>query len=219
MFGRYRNWLIGGAWSLLLGGFFLVAWLRGQGPVEMLVGMLQAMQASPWAIVWLTLIYLVRPLFLLPVTVLTVFAGFLYGPWFGALYSTVGAVGTAWLAYSLARWLTPPPRPGAGGKMAQNLRNNAFEAVLTMRLMSFPGDPINFFSGAMRVPVIPFLLATLIGGLPGMMIGVFAGASITGDFTFSGLSIRWEFVAASAVLLVAGLLTSRWLRRRRSHES
>lgn len=208
-----RTWLFIGAWLLLIAGFWLVAQQRGQSPADLLVEILQGLQSSRFAVLWLLLIYAVRPLFLLPVSVLTVFAGFLFGPVYGTAWSVVASVASAALAYGLARFATGS-RPLQQGKTAVRLRENAFEAVLTMRLAAMPGDPINFLCGALRVPIWPFLLATLIGGMPGLLIGVFAGASLEGNFSFQGVSIRWEYIAISAVMLVLGLLLSRWVRRR-----
>lgn len=211
---RYRVWLVLGAWALLAAGFWLVASQRDQTPVELLVDALRALQTSPVAVLWLLLIYLIRPFFLLPVSVLTVFAGFMFDAFYGTIWSIFASVGSAALAYGLARFLSSRRRvPQAG--LGRRLHENAFEAVLTMRLASMPGDPINFLCGAMRVPIWPFLLGTLIGGMPGLLIGVFAGASITTpEFTFQGVSIRWQYIAASAVMLVIGLAFSWWLRRR-----
>ncbi len=211
--GSKRTWLFVGAWLLLVGGFWLLANSRGQSPLDLLVEILQSLQASPYAVLWLLLIYLVRPLFLLPVSVLTVFAGFLFGAWQGMVWSAAAAVASAALAYWLARLATGSQIRNEGAT-ARRLRDNAFEAVLTMRLASMPGDPINFLCGALRVPIWPFLAATAIGGMPGVVIGVFAGASLEGNFSFEGVSVRWEFIVISAVMLVAGLLLSRWVRAR-----
>ena len=200
-------------WLLMLAGFWWLAHSRGQTPLQLLVQVLQNLQESPYAILWLLLIYAVRPLFLLPVSVLTVFAGFLFGVWQGAAWSLLASLGSAALAYGLARLVAGDGQAADNG-LAGRLKRNTFEAVLTLRLASMPGDPINFLCGATRAPFWPFTAATAIGGLPGLMIGVFAGASLEGNFSFSGVSIRWEFIAASAALLVLGLLLSRWVRSR-----
>src|SRR5690554_6416146 len=157
--GSKRTWLFIGVWVLLVGGFWWLANSRGQSPLDLLVEILQGLQASPFAVLWLLLIYLVRPLFLLPVSVLTVFAGFLFGVWQGMLWSAAASVASAALGYWLAR-LAAGDRVQNQGPTAQRLMNNAFEAVLTMRLASMPGDPINFLCGALRVPICPFLAAT-----------------------------------------------------------
>ena len=210
---RYRGWLIGFTWLLILAGFWFVSAQRGNTPVEQVVVILQGLQASPYAWLWLLLIYTVRPLTFIPVTILTVFAGFLYGAVTGIILSAFAATFTAGLTYLLAMVMTRRREPAPGG-LEQRLLDNSFEAVLTSRLMSVPGDLLNYFAGALRVNFISFLLGTFLGGLPGVVMGVLAGASITGAFSFDGVSIRWEFLVASAVLLVAALLTSRWLRQR-----
>ncbi len=214
----HRTWLFVLVWLALLAGFWWLANSRGQSPLELLVQVLQALQASPVAVLWLLLIYTVRPLFLLPVSVLTVFAGFLFGVWQGLAWSVIASLGSAALAYWLAR-IVAGERDVQKGKLAERLRRNTFEAVLTLRLASMPGDPINFLCGALRVPVWPFLAATAIGGMPGVLIGVFAGASLEGNFSFQGVTVRWEFVAISAAMLVAGLLLSRWVRSRNRNGS
>lgn len=215
---RYRGWVIGGVWLALFGSFLLVSYLRGNSPVEQVVHILQSLQSSPYALLWLLLIYALRPLTLIPVSVLTVFAGFLFGPVMGIILSAVTATGTAMLTYLLARLMTHR-RTAPPGNMERRLQENVFESVLTFRLMSVPGDLLNYFAGALRIDFWAFSLATFIGGFPGVVMGVLAGASITGVFTFDGVSIRWEFLVASALLLVAGLLTARWLRQREKKRS
>ena len=86
---RPRVWLFVLAWATLFGAFWYVAHTREQNPVELLVSILQGLQASRYAVLWLLLVYLVRPLLLLPVSVLTVFAGFLFGPVIGAVIFTI----------------------------------------------------------------------------------------------------------------------------------
>src|SRR5690625_1508164 len=127
MLRRWRTWLFVVAWLLLIAGFWLVAQQRGQSPAELLVEILQGLQTSRYAVLWLLLIYVIRPLFLLPVSVLTVFAGFLFGAVYGTLWSMVAAVGSAALAYGLARFVAGGRRIPQG-KAAAHLRENAFEA-------------------------------------------------------------------------------------------
>src|SRR5690625_7849141 len=105
MLRRWRTWLFVVAWLLLVAGFWLAAQKRGQSPAELLVGILQGLQTSRYEVLWLLLIYVFRPLFLLPVSVLTVFAGFLFGAVCGTLWSMVAAVGSAALAYGCCLFL------------------------------------------------------------------------------------------------------------------
>src|SRR5690625_7616286 len=129
MLRRWRTWLFVVAWLLLVAGFWLVAQQRGQSPAELLVEILQGLQTSRYAVLWLLLVYVIRPLFLLPGSVLTVFAGFLFGAVYGTLWSMVAAVGWAALAYSLARLVAGGPRLPRG-EGAAHLRQCEFVGAL-----------------------------------------------------------------------------------------
>lgn len=210
---RRRGLAIFSGWLVVIGLIWLVAALNGISLTDQVQNLLRNLQDSPLAGLWLVLFYAVRPLTLLPATILTVFSGFLFGPFTGSVYALLAGTGTAAISYWLATLITRPRPEGAEG-IEKRLRENAFEAVLTFRLMSLPGDLLNYFAGSLRVPFRSFAAATLIGSVPGTVMGVLAGASVTGVFTFEGLSIRWEFLAASALLLVAGLAVSAFLRKR-----
>ena len=67
----------------------------------------------PLGWLWLVGIYLLRPLLLLPMTILTVFTGFLFGLGWGLAYALTATLASASLAYLLARFLRVgrfPPR-------------------------------------------------------------------------------------------------------------
>lgn len=212
---RRRSWLIPIAWALLVAAFWLVSSLLGESPPELLVSGLQSLAQSPLAPLWLIAVYLIRPFLLLPVTFLTVFSGFLFGASLGIAYALVATLVSSIVVYGLARFVSGHARkPAPSGSLARRLQEHGFETVLTTRLIFVPGDLINYLSGALRVPLGAFVLATIIGGTPGLVMGVFAGTSIHGDFTFQGLTIRWPFLAASLALLVFSLLMSAWLKKR-----
>ena len=90
-------------WVTALAAFWGVSWLRGIGPVDALEGALAGAAAEPWAVPLLLGVYVLRSVLFVPMTLLTVFAGFLLGPWWGAVVALVGSVGSALVSYSLAR--------------------------------------------------------------------------------------------------------------------
>lgn len=98
------------------------------------------------------------------------------------------------------------------------MRRNAFSTVLIMRLIYLPYDLVNYLSGFLRVPYRPYILASILGSLPGTLTFVLAGASLNIDDIFAGnFSISainpWTLVA-SGVLFIGGLVISRLLRRK-----
>lgn len=149
------------------------------------------------------------------------FAGFLLGPWWGTLAAALGATASAMLPYLAARRLGSDETPrGRLGALAEGVRRNAFTTVLSARLALIPGDVVNVTAGAWRAPAPAFAAATLLGGLPGLLVGVLAGAGVRGEgaFRFDGVELRPSFLIASAALLAFSLLAARWLRRRRGAE-
>lgn len=199
-------------WIVAIFAFWWYAQTREGSAVAWIEQVLAGMSDNPWALAGLGVAFLVRPLLLLPMTVLTAFSGFLLGAFWGAAFAWGLVLASASIAYGVARFL------GAGrvpeGPWWRRLRDRGFEALITARLMMMPGDLVNLAAGALHVPYGSFALATLVGGLPGLLIGVLAGASVQGSFRFEGVQLNVGYLIASGVLLVFSLGLARWLRRR-----
>lgn len=207
------------AWLLVLVGFWLLSWTLGIGPVEAVEGALAGAASGPWGPLALLAAYALRSVLFLPMTVLTVFAGFLLGPWLGAGVALTGSVASALVSYGMARFVGAgvrgPTREGEGtpGWLAR-MRSAPFETVLISRLAAVPGDAVNVAAGVWRVPVVPFAVATALGGVPGLLAGVWAGASLEGPFEFGGLQLRPSWIVLSVAMLVGSLAIS-WILRGR----
>lgn len=217
---RSRRWPRFGIlalWAAVLITFWLVTRAREGSAGAQLEGWLQAIATHPLGWLWLVGIYLLRPLLLLPMTILTVFTGFLFGLGWGLAYALIATLASASLAYLLARFLRlgGSGSPRRGTAFLEGLRSRAFETVLVARLVSVPGDLVNYASGALRISFPAFFIATAIGGLPGMGAGVLAGASIEGSFRFGGLRLDPWLFGVSAALLLGNLVVAQALRRRR----
>jgi uncharacterized membrane protein YdjX (TVP38/TMEM64 family) len=111
----------------------------------------------------------------LPVAlVLTVAGGAIFGPVVGAglvmFGATLGATityGAARLAVGTARERAPEQASGTVRRIIDSFGRNTFAHILTMRLIPlFPFSPVNIAAGLARVPLRPFVLATLVGEVP-----------------------------------------------------
>lgn len=216
------RWTAGAAWAALLGGYLWAVVTTGRTPIDVLRELVAFLVDHPLGPVLYALACAVRPLFVFSSSVLTIGAGYLYGPALGLLVATVGHNAGAALAYGLAvafgadlagRALAHPRLRGIAGR----LRRNAFAAVLTLRLVLTPYDAVNYLAGALRLPPRAFLAATLLGSLPGALAFLLFGASI-GDLSVLADG-RWPSVdpwtlAASAALFAVTLAVSRAIRRR-----
>lgn len=213
----------------------VLAWgavlLAGVDPVRDPGAWIARAAEGPWVAPALLAAYAARAVVLFPATALALFAGYALGPVWGALIAWAGAVGSAALAYGLARAVrprrtevpsdarAPPDEPaphteaGGRGGWRERLSRNAFEAILIARLAAAPGDVVNVTAGVARAPFAPFLVATAAGGLPGLLAVVWAGASLEGAFRVQGVPVRPGLVAASIAMAALALGVSAWLRR------
>jgi len=206
-------------WLALLAAFLIAAGRHPGGVAGVLASVLRAIRLSAGGLLLLGGIYLVRPVLLLPVTVLTAFCGYLFGPWWGAAVAHVAATASASVAYLMVRtWRARPPagvvRGGAPAWLGR-LRHGTFEAVLVSRLSFVPGDLVNGAAGALALPYGPFVAATALGGLPGTVVGALAGAGMRGA-TFGGavIGVYPGFIAASLALALLSVAVAVALRRR-----
>jgi uncharacterized membrane protein YdjX (TVP38/TMEM64 family) len=208
-----RYWFVIVLWIALLLSFWFYVRPSQQSVTQVLALWLESLSKNPYSVALLFLTYLLRPLFLLPITVLTVFTGFLYGPVWGMLYSLLATLASSSVAYVLGRFFGGDTLPLQTSWMNQ-LRLRSFETVLTSRLIFVPGDAVNYACGFLKISFTAFLLATALGGLPGLLVGVLAGASIEGQFSFSGIKINIWYVITSLILLIISLGISKFLRSR-----
>lgn len=168
-------------------------------------------------------IYTLRPLAFFSAIVVTLLGGAIWGPVWGTLYIVIGSNMSATLAYGFGRVLGQGALPegaagGAVARYAERLRTNAFTTVLLMRLVYLPYDLVNYLAGFLRVPYRPYILASVLGSLPGTLTFVLAGASLNIDDIFAGrfsvAAINPWTLALSAALFAGGLAVSRLLKTR-----
>jgi uncharacterized membrane protein YdjX (TVP38/TMEM64 family) len=225
-----RHWqkLVAAAiWLTLAGSFLGYSLITGSSPGETLRDLVDLLRSPIGPLIYI-LIYTLRPLAFFSAVVVTLLGGAIWGPVWGTLFVVIGSNMSATLAYGFGRafgqGVLPADDGGASGglisRYAERLRANAFTTVLIMRLVYLPYDLVNYLGGFLRVPYRPFILASVLGSLPGTLTFVLAGASLDIDDIFAGrFSISainpWTLVL-SAALFAAGLVISRLLRRSES---
>lgn len=219
---RHGQKLFAGFFWLLLIGLYVGYTVRNElSPLDTFRQLLNFLSGSAYGPLLFVALYTLRPLVFFSALVLTVGAGFLYGPVLGIVYTVVGANLGASLAYLIGgffgRGVLPSGGAGESGRLGRytdRLRDNAFETVLTMRFIFLPYDLVNYLAGFLRVRYAPFILATILGSLPGTVAFVLFGASTDGDFSGGLPSVDARVLVASAFIFVASLGVSRLLKQR-----
>jgi uncharacterized membrane protein YdjX (TVP38/TMEM64 family) len=132
------------------------------------------------------LAYVVATLLFLPGSVLTIGAGFAYGPLFAILLVSPVSVLAATVAFLAGRSIA---RPWVARRMAEDPRfasidaavgDSGFLIVLLLRLSPLvPFNLLNYALGLTRIRLRDYVLASWIGMLPGTLLYVYLGSLLT----------------------------------------
>lgn len=209
------KWKLGlGLWLSLVLMFYVYTRLNDITALDAIKQWLEFISSNRFGPLLLLGVYLLNPFVPVPITILTVFSGYLFGAFWGTVYGFFAALASCSIAYLVGRFLVAETL--AKAPLIARLQQRGFETVLVCRLLFVSGDFVNYASGAARISFVAFLLATALGGLPGLVMAVLAGASVEGQFYFTGLQVNGWFVSVSVALLLVSLLLSWYLRRRES---
>ncbi len=167
---------------------------------------------------WAPLLYIgfyaLASLLFIPGSPLTLVGGALFGPWFGTLYTVVGATTGAVLAFMLSRAVGHRFVSYGAGRVSQELKvydekiaAHGFLTVLFLRFVPlFPFNGLNFALGFTKVSVRDYFLGTFFGIIPGTFVYVYFGDS---------LSMLSPIKITVALVLIIGLsLVGRWALKR-----
>ncbi|MFN0084409.1 MAG: TVP38/TMEM64 family protein [Blastocatellia bacterium] len=183
---------------------------------------------GPLGPVLLVLAYVVTSVFLIPGSAMTLLIGGGYGLWKGLLIVIIGANLAALCSFTLSRtflrgrvsrWAAGHPRFAA---LDRAIGREGFRMVLLSRLSPvFPFTLLNYFLGLTTVRTGPYVLANLIGMLPGTFLYVYLGATAREALTGSkGLIFKMVgLVATIAVVMLVTRLARKALAEAESEDA
>lgn len=219
-----------GIWIVLAALFAWYVNSTGKGLAGSVLELIYFIQGSAYGPLIYILVYTLRPLTFFSALILTVTGGFLFGPVWGLVYTIIGANLSATVAYFIGRYFGAGTLDNDGSdsviqKYANRMRDNSFETVLIMRLIFLPYDLINYMAGFLRIHYWAFILATILGSLPGTISFVLLGASFSVS-DVEGLFLRGERpgidlrpIFASVVIFVVSIAISQYIKRREKNTS
>ena len=160
----------------------MVTWIRSLGSLGVAV----------YAIV-----YMLSPVVMFPGSLLTLAAGFLYGPLWGTLLVSPASVVGSTLAFLLGRTVA---RERVKRRIESNARFSAIDAavettglkvVFLLRLSPiFPFTLLNYALGLTRVRLRDYILGSFLGMLPGTFLYVYLGSSVANIAALTSRSSR-----------------------------
>lgn len=166
-------------WLVLVGCNLVYARAQGCAPVDLFIHGLMWLRTNPWGPAVFVLLYVLRPIALLPASILAMAAGCCFGAGWGLFWAIVGSSVAALAGYVVGSFFGLPDRQPAWMHNAmQVVRRFGTSSIMVLRWCFLPYDPVSYLGGAMRFPLPAFLLASLLGNLPGTTSCVLFGASL-----------------------------------------
>ncbi len=229
--GKHGQKLVAAAfWVLLVGGY---TWYYQANNLTTETALLQLVDlfSSAWGPLLYMLLYALRPLIFFPATLLTLTSGAIFGAGsllnlaLAVLYTAIGANASAMIAYLVGRFFgqgllqEQASAEGTAGllqRYTERMRQNSFETVLIMRFIFLPYDLVNYLAGILRIDWKAFLLATVLGSIPGTIAFVSFGASI--DIKELAMGKTPEFnpwvLGFGLLILLVSIAISRYFKKR-----
>ncbi|MBY6795155.1 TVP38/TMEM64 family protein [Clostridium botulinum] len=163
-------------------------------------------------IIYIILFTLV-PLTLFPDSILAIAGGMAFGMVEGSVYTIIGAVCGASLSFYIARFLgrtvVEKLIRGKGKWFEDGVEKNGFLVVFILRLIPLvPFDIISYGTGLSKIKFKDFVLATIVGIIPGILVFINLGDK--------ALNIKSKQFVISVVLLVLLCLASFIMKKKLS---
>ena len=206
-------------------GIFLLTlfWIVITGLAIYLLGGIDPTQLQGWLTqegIWAPIIYIVlytvATVLVLPSTALNLTSGAIFGPWLGTLWTSIAAVIAAVVAFAFTRTvgreMVARKLAGRWQAMDAEMHQGGLFYMFALRLLPIiPYGLVNFAAGLTSIRFQDYLLATILGTIPGVLPFVMLGsfglrAMRTGD-------VLPLFLALGLTGLLVGGAT--WYRRRR----
>jgi len=173
--------LIGLGLLALLLGLLAVAWratpLKDIVNLATLVSLAEQFESMPftWAIA--IACFTLAATLMVPVTLLIAVTGIVFGPFYGALYAIAGSALSAALTYGVGGWIgreTVRDLLGARiNRLSRRIAKRGILAVMVVRVLPVaPFIVVNVVAGASHIGLRDFLIGTLFGMTPGIVLTV-----------------------------------------------
>ena len=161
-------------------------------------------------------------LYALPIFSDSIFAlvgGMTFGPFWGTIYSVIGATFSSTFAFFIARYLgrrfVEKIIKQKYSNLDELINKYGFKIILFLRLVPiFPYEGINYGSGLTKIKYRDYILATILGVIPGAFAYNFFGSSLI-EATSALIFIPISFVI---VLLLFGPTIIKYLQKESGHK-
>lgn len=151
------------------------------------------------------LINCIRPLLFIPTSVMYISGGIIYGTFKGSVYTLIGLVGGSSIPFFLARKFNILFKKILGNKYLDKINemsdnNNIIRSLFTIRVTpALPFDIISYVAGISNISYEEFLIGTLLGAFPKIVLYSLLGDQIDNMFSIE-TSITFVILLGLAAL-------------------
>ncbi len=180
---------------------------------------LQNIAELPGAPLIVVAVFVIGGLVAFPVLLLIAATAAAFGPWMGFALAGTGAIASAAVTYGVGTAMGRRVIETIGGPRVDRVRRSIVRhsvvAVASIRLVPIaPFTLVNLVAGASRIPFLDYLLGTILGMAPGLLVMAALGHQIWSIFTEPTLTNVLLFLLAVlawlAVSIGAQALVLRW---------
>jgi len=125
--------------------------------------------------------FVVLAFVLVPILGMSVVTGVVFGPWLGSVWALLGCMASAATSFLVGRWLGQEVVQRLGGRMRRfdrYLGRNGIAAVYLIRKIPAPFVLINLMVGASRIRFVDFMVGTLLGLGPFVIVLATLGSQL-----------------------------------------
>ena len=191
----------------------VIAWRLGYFELarhEQLVPLVKLARHSRWAALLYVIAYVLIATLGLPITVLSIVGGALFGTIWGGALAWIGAMITTLAAHTLARSIGQKSVRRLLGRhhlLGRLQKRSDFWVLLRLRVLPVaPFAVLDYLAGLLGVSLRPLLLATALGVLPTVAAYSYAGAELVTGLEQAGEArLRALWIAGIVTLLMIGI--------------
>lgn len=220
--GRYA-WL--GLLALLLAGA-AVLWqwtpLKQYMSINMLTQLTETLARMPFSPLVILAAYVLGGLVSVPITLMIAATGLVFGAVQGGAYALIGTAASATVTYLLGRWLgRETVRRLAGPRingLSERLAERGLVAMVILRILPVaPFTVVNVIAGASQIGLRDYLLGTLIGMGPGIIVTVSFAHQLVQTLRHPTMGSFAALAAIGIALVGLSIALQRFFRKREAH--
>lgn len=157
-----------------------------------------------------------------PLIILEVAGGYLFSPGIAILVNTAGLILCFIVPYCIgyfsgadraAKIIEKHPKLAA---LVKGQQDNAFTVSFVLRIISIlPGDLVSMYLGSTKAAFLPYIAASILGSMPGIVTATLLGMSITDPTS----PMFWISIGLYAVLTLLSVLIYRIYQKKRTDKT